>query len=102
EIERAISRQLVEGIDLAFAGFQRSTHVFLWKTLKLYSTRHQLCERQVVKFGVAQFARVFAVQPMEFVGIECRRAAPDVFQVKDPDDFVDIDFLPIILWRPAE
>ena len=39
---------------------------------------------------------------MEFVGIERGGAAPDVFQIKNPDDLVDIDFLAIIFWRPAE
>jgi len=29
---------------------------------------------------------------MEFVGIERRRAAPDVFQIENPDDLVDINF----------
>ena len=39
---------------------------------------------------------------MEFVGIERRRATPDVFQIKNPDDLVDIDFLAVIFWRPAK
>ena len=39
---------------------------------------------------------------MEFVGIERRRAASDVFEKEDPDDFVDVDFLAIVLGRPAK
>src|SRR2546427_9440974 len=46
----------------------RST-LFPYTTL-FRSARLQLRDRQIVKFGVAQFARVFTVQPMEFVGIE--------------------------------
>src|SRR5881394_4354621 len=102
EIESAISGQLIESVDLAFARFQCSTHVFLWKILKSHPARLQLGDRQIVKFGVAQFARVFTIQPMEFVGIERGRAASDIFQIKDPDDLVDIDLLAIIFWRPAK
>ena len=61
EIEPAIRRQFVEGIDLAFARLQRVADVFFRKIIKLYTARLQLRDRQIAKFGVAQFARVFTV-----------------------------------------
>jgi hypothetical protein len=29
-------------------------------------------------------------------------AAPDLIEIKDPDDLVDVDLLPVVFWRPAE
>ena len=102
EIEPAIRRQLIEGIDLSFARLQRVADVFLWKIIKLYIGRLQLRDRQIVKFRVVQFACIFTIQPMEFVGIESRRATPDVSEFENPDDLVDIDFLAVVLGRPAK
>src|SRR5206468_6071242 len=102
EIEPAVGRQLVERVYLAFAGLQRRAHIFFRKGLKLHTTRLQSRDSKIVKLGVAEFACVFAVQPVEFVGIERCRAASNVFQIENSDDFIEVDFLPVVLWRPSE
>ena len=28
--------------------------------------------------------------------------APNLIEIEDPDDLVDVDFLPVVFWRPAE
>src|SRR4051812_8423360 len=98
EIETAVSRQLIKRIDLSLARLQSSADELLRKIVEFYPTRFQACHRQIVKLGVVQFAGILAIQPMELVGIKCCGTAPDVFEIENPDDLVDVHFLPVILW----
>ena len=98
KIEPAIGRQLVKRVDLAFAALQRCADVFLRKFVELYITRLQPRDSKVVKLGITELARIFAIQPVEFVRVECRRAASDILEIKNPDDFVYVDLLPIVFW----
>ena len=79
EVETAVRRQLIEGIDLAFAGFQRSADVILRKFFYCDARSFQRCDAEGMKFCVSlQLARIFAIQPMQFVGIERGVAAHDI------------------------
>ena len=57
-----------------------------------YPARLQPRPRRDRKTRSLQLARIFAVQPAQFVGIECGGAAPDVIQIEKPDDLVDVAF----------
>ena len=52
EIEPAIGRQLVEGVDLAFAGLKRRTDVCLRVIIDLHAARLQPRYGKIVKLGV--------------------------------------------------
>jgi hypothetical protein len=49
-----------------------------------------------------QFAHVFAIEPGALREVEGRILAMDFLQLEEPDDFLERNFFPIVLRRPAE
>src|SRR4029453_8595602 len=83
KIEPTIGWQLVKCVYLAFAGLQRRANVLLSVIVDPYAARLQSRYGKVVKLGVAQLACIFAVQPMQFVGIKRRMAPPDMIEIEN-------------------
>ena len=51
---------------------------------------------------VGQFARIFAVEPVQLVWIKRCVTAHNLVEVENINDLVDRNFLPIVFRRPAE
>ena len=102
EVESAVSRELIEGIDLAFAGFERSQNVMIREILQLHAARSQRTPRQLLKPIIRQLARIFTVEPMQFVRIKRCVAAHNLVEIENLYHLVDWNFLAIVFRRPAE
>src|SRR5881227_2010191 len=95
EIEPAIRWQLVKRVDLPFARLECGADVFLRIIIQLYAARFQRGHSELVKRFIAEIARVFAVEPMWFIRIEGCRAAADVLQIENSNDFADVEFFTV-------
>ena len=54
EIKAAVSRQLAEDLELAFAGIERGAHVICRKTLQINVRRCESLRRQLLETSVAE------------------------------------------------
>src|SRR4029450_4584611 len=102
EVEPAIGWQLVKGVDLAFARLQRRADVVFRVIIDLHAARLQPRYGKIVKLSVAQLARVFAVQPMQFIGIKRGMTPPNMIEIEKANDLFEVDLLPVIFWGPTE
>src|SRR5207248_11389399 len=102
EIETAVGRQFINSIDLAFAGLERGLNIIVRKILQLYPACAQSIPGQLLKPIIRQLARVFAIQPMQFVRIERGVTAHDLVQIEKRNYFFDWNFFAVVFWRPAE
>src|SRR3954447_21165797 len=102
EIEFAVRRQFIESIDLTLTSRKRCSDVTIGEILQLHPSGRQSIPGQLLKSIVGQLACIFAVKPMQFIGIESGMTAHDLVQIEERDDFFHCHFLAIVLRRPTE
>src|SRR5205085_4611155 len=100
--ETSVSRQLAEDPELSFARVKRGPDIFGWEPRQVYPRSLKSLSSHLPKSLVIELADIFAVEPGAFVQIKGGIFAMNFCQVEKLNDLREIEFFPIVLWRPAE
>src|SRR5438045_2720396 len=97
EIEASIGWQFPQRRELADNSVESSMHVRVWKLCQVGPGPRECFLRQLIKAFAAQLMSIFAVQPGAFVEIERGILAVNLFELEQPNDFIQLDLLAIVL-----